>query len=141
MPFGYGWHPYFFTPEKIDNYTLVLPASKKLINDKNLIPTGQFEEFDMFQEPKPIKTKSFDSCFQRLKSSPILLSNMAKQYTIEVNLGNFDYFQLYTPLERDCIAIEPQSSAPNAFNNKLGLLYLNPKEKKEFEFKISLLNY
>ena len=141
MPFGYGWHPYFYTPEKIDNYKFVLPPSQQLISGKNLIPTGQVEDFGKFQQSEAIKNTSFDSCFKTIKPSSILLSNAAKRYTIEVNLGNFDYFQLYTPNERGCIAIEPQSCAPNAFNNKLGLVYLKPDEKKEFEFRISLLNY
>ena len=51
-----------------------------------------------------------------------------------------NYFQLYTPERRNCIAIEPLTSPSNAFNidfpNKL--IQLKPKESKQGLIKISL---
>jgi aldose 1-epimerase len=40
--------------------------------------------------------------------------------------------QIYTPEDRKSIAIENLSSAPDAFNNGMGLLVLEPGETKMF---------
>ena len=42
----------------------------------------------------------------------------------------YPYLQLYTPPDRKSIAIENLSSAPNCFNNGIGLLKLAPGESK-----------
>ena len=46
------------------------------------------------------------------------------------------YLQIYTPLHRKNIAIEPITCVPNAFNSKEGFLELKPNE--DYSLKIDL---
>jgi aldose 1-epimerase len=41
--------------------------------------------------------------------------------------------QIYTPPHRKSIAIENLSSAPDAFNNKIGLIELGPEDSHAFQ--------
>jgi len=46
--------------------------------------------------------------------------------------SSYPYLQIYTPPHRDSIAIENLSSAPDAFNNRIGLIIAKPNEKYVF---------
>ncbi|MBP7939993.1 MAG: hypothetical protein KAZ20_02525, partial [Sediminibacterium sp.] len=48
-------------------------------------------------------------------------------------IHNYPYLQLYTPVDRQSIAIENLSGAPNCFNNKMGLQLVEPQEQIYFE--------
>jgi aldose 1-epimerase len=52
----------------------------------------------------------------------------------------YPYLQIYTPPHRDSIAIENLSGAPNCFNNKMGLLLLQPGHSQIFtlRYKVSV---
>jgi aldose 1-epimerase len=45
----------------------------------------------------------------------------------------YPYLQVYTPPHRKSIAIENLSSAPDAFNNKMGLIALGPEDSQAFQ--------
>ena len=45
---------------------------------------------------------------------------------------SYPFVQAYTPPQRDSIALENLSSAPNAFNNHIGLIQLAPQQTQEF---------
>jgi len=45
----------------------------------------------------------------------------------------YPYLQVYTPPHRKSIAIENLSSAPDAFNNKIGLIELGPEDSQAFQ--------
>ena len=51
-------------------------------------------------------------------------------FTIWQETGKYKYnfLQVYTPPHRKSIAIEPMTCAPDAFNNKDGLIVLGPFE-------------
>jgi aldose 1-epimerase len=46
--------------------------------------------------------------------------------------GSYPFLQIYTPPHRQSIAIENLSAAPDAFNNKMGLIVLTAGEEKTF---------
>jgi aldose 1-epimerase len=52
----------------------------------------------------------------------------------------YPYLQIYTPPERRSIAIENLSGAPDCFNNRMGLLLLQPGHSQTFtiEYRLSL---
>ena len=56
----------------------------------------------------------------------------------EAGPGAYRYLQVYTPPGRESIAIEPMTCAPNAFNNGMGLIRLDPGEAFTASFGISL---
>jgi Galactose mutarotase and related enzymes len=45
---------------------------------------------------------------------------------------NYPYLQVYTPPHRQSIAIENLSAAPDVFNNRMGLIELEPGERIGF---------
>ena len=44
----------------------------------------------------------------------------------------YPHLQIYTPLQRNTIAIENMSSAPDSFNNKMGLIIFEPGQSQTF---------
>jgi aldose 1-epimerase len=135
MPFGDGWHPFFSFNKSIDDLYLKFSAEELILVDDRLIPTGEFKKFDQYNSLAPIKNAEFDTCF--------LLSQRSKEHTTEIydpetnarisiwqetGPRKYNYLQIYTPLQRKSIAIEPMTCNVNAFNNHKGLIILNPGE-------------
>lgn len=138
IPFGYGWHPYFCTPKKANDYWLELPATSVLEVDKNLVPTEKTSPFGSFSSKRKILDTELDNCFFIKENGGIVrLLDPEKKTCISLDISQFEYLQVYIPPERDAIAIEPQSCAPDAFNNGMGLIILSPEERKTYTFKIA----
>jgi aldose 1-epimerase len=140
IPVGHGWHPYFVAPKKVDNCLLQIPGNESFIIDDDLIPTGEVERLDNFTKLNPVGSMELNHCFKlsNEKSSQIKLVHPDENITIKIITEGYPYLQLYTPPKRDSIAIEPQSCAPDAFNNKIGCLYLNPNESLHFKLQIDV---
>lgn len=141
-PFGLGWHPYFKTGSNIDELELWLPSHNLLPTNEQSIPLGKFSEDFMFNSFEALGPLELDNGYKlkgEAKQKLIKINDKIKDFEIEINLQRgYDYFQIYTPPSRNSIAIEPQTCAADAFNNKLGLLVLKPGEKQLFNFAISI---
>lgn len=133
-PVGFGWHPYFTLPASCaDELTLKLPAEKHIEVDKNLLPTGRFPEvagsnsiYD-FNSPRKIGNIEYDLAFPMIENpARVEISNGV--YTIEMTTaGDFNFFQLFIPPDRESVALEPISNATNSFNrNDMGMANLQP---------------
>lgn len=124
FPFGCGWHPYFKS-ERLESSTLSLSSNNKLACNDHLIPNVSIKNL----EPSTfsLNHKSFDDTFILLKNEVNFKTDKYK-LLMNFNKNHPSYLQIYTPFDRKKIAIEPVSSAPNAFNNKMGLLELKPNE-------------
>lgn len=133
IPFGLGWHPYFSDLGiGVDHLKMKMPNAKKVIVDERKIPTGEKVDFNQFNELSTIGNLEVDHCFiVNTKETPALELNYPK-YDFSLYLWmntpdtNEDYIQLYIPKERNAIAIEPMTCAPDAFNNGVGLKTLAP---------------
>ncbi|MEP6467820.1 MAG: aldose 1-epimerase [Parafilimonas sp.] len=136
MPVCDGWHPYFTLHAKVNDLTLQLNSKKILEFNDKLVPTGKVIAYRKFQQPEIFGKTFFDNCFllnENNKPACILKNTKSGlQLTIQPD-NSYPYLQLYTPENRNCIAIENLSAAPNAFNNKMGLQILKPKEKTFFK--------
>jgi len=57
-------------------------------------------------------------------------------------IRSYPYLQIYTPPHRRSIAIENISGVPDAFNNGMGFITLEPDQSAIFKttYKIKLLN-
>ncbi len=138
FPFGYGWHPYFQMDDPINNCYLQLPSSAILLVDDNMIPTGKSEPLTSFVQPKKIAELQLDNCLLIDQSETIVkLMDHEKKHCISLDISQFDYLQVYIPPERNCIAIEPQTCAPDALNNGKGLAYLQAGDSELFSLQIS----
>jgi len=134
FPYGLGWHPYFFSKNLYES-TLSINSSKKIVFNKNMSPLKLTA--NNYNSEFQIKDKKLDDCF-------LLLKNGIKLKTPNYNLNihssaSENYIQVYTPsTEKDCIAIEPLTAAPNCLNNNIGLQILNPDDAATVKWTIEL---
>ncbi len=145
IPMSDGWHPYFTLGGMIDDYSLEIKSCKMLEFDQQLIPTGKEILYDKFQNPEVIGNTKLDNCFvlDQTSSGPACkLINKAEKIKLEIFPdGSYPFLQIYTPDHRSSIAIENLSAAPDAFNNKLGLIYLKAGEEKVFSTKYKVSKF
>jgi aldose 1-epimerase len=134
IPLGDGWHPYFSLDAPVDNCTLQFAADGMLEFDDQLIPTGQTHPFSAFNEERLLGETKLDNCFvvDRTTGQPgCIFRNPENGLSIEFSADeNYPFLQIYTPDDRKSIAIENLSAAPDCFNNKIGLLLLEPGTQK-----------
>jgi aldose 1-epimerase len=152
-PFGYGAHPYFTLGRaRIDDGILEVPASRYFPRVDGLVPPGPAvpvdgTEFD-FRHGKPVAGAVLDTTLTDLardEQGRAALSFRAPDGSICISLHFYDplrYVQLYTgdtlpSRQREGLAIEPNSAAPNAFNNGLGLLHVAPGASARLHWTLS----
>ncbi len=146
IPMQDGWHPYFQLGDKVNNLELQFPAKEMVAFDEDLLPTKELVEYTQFNSRKKIGDTSFDNCFtlNRQAGSPAcLLRNEAKKIQVEILPdASYPYLQLYIPPHRNSFAIENLSGAPNAFNNGMGVVLLEPGKSSVFKtgYKASTLS-
>lgn len=146
IPMQDGWHPYFKIGESINDLQLEFQYLKMVEFSEDLIPTKKLVDYDKFSTIEKIGDTFLDNCFtlDEQECQPLcVLRSPAKN--IEVQLfpdESYPYLQIYTPPHRNSIAIENVSGAPNAFNNGMGFITLEPGQSALFttSYKILLLN-
>lgn len=129
FPFSLGWHPYFYCKRK-DSGNILLNSNKKIVFEKNMIPV----RFDNLKTTQ-ISTDTFlDECFYLNDKNVIFKNN---DYQIKLNSSEkTNYLQVYTPPEKNSVAIEMMTSPPNCFNNEIDLKTLAPNESFKIEWSI-----
>ena len=135
MPLSDGWHPYFKFDQSINNLSLKINAAQILEFDDKLLPTGKIFPFNKFQTLEKLNDKFFDNCFllKNTTEPACIIEDIKNKLRLKILPSeNYPYLQVYTPPHRKSIAIENLSSAPDAFNNKMGLIILQPSESKTF---------
>ena len=144
MPLGHGWHPYFQTGSRVDDFELKLPVVSKIQTDENLIPTGTEKKFSGFREFQKIGGANFDTGFKLTNPAAgrveVLLRDATQNVTIhlwqEAGPGKYNFVQIYIPPDRNSIALEPMTCKADAFNNGDGLIVLEPGESFEGSFGV-----
>ncbi len=129
MPVGFGWHPYFRLAENTDAHALTLPPCERVEVDNRLLPTGVRTAYSEFAAATPVAGTQLDNCFACTgHENPYRLSLQGPQGKLHLNLESeaFPFFQVFTPEERNSIALEPMSCNVNAFQNGEGLVELAP---------------
>jgi aldose 1-epimerase len=135
-PAGHGWHPYFRLGKSIKPCTLAIPAGKLLESTPRAVPSGRKLAWDAIAKPAALGGTWLNECVElsarkgiattRLTDSDLGLSLEVWQ---EAGPGKYGHLQVFTHPLRHCLAIEPMTCAPNAFNNGMGLLVLRPGEE------------
>ncbi len=136
IPMADGWHPYFSLEGEVNDCLFSFRSRQMLAFDEKLIPTGHMTEYESFYSPKKIGTTFLDNCFLLEAGSDVpaaVLENPDNGLRLSFFPDNhYPYLQIYTPPDRKSIAIENLSSAPDAFNNGMGLLILEPGDSQSF---------
>ena len=142
-----GWHPYFkLASENINDFLLKIPANQRTEIDNRMIPTGKLLPLNTFLDYSKIGDMFFDTCFPLKVKETIVsteLINQEKNLTLqlwqETGDQKYNFLQIYTPPDRQSIAIEPMTSNTNSFNTGDGLITLEPNEKFQASFGIKLV--
>lgn len=145
MPFGDGWHPYFKFDEPIEDISLKIPKSRRILVDNRMIPTGEMVEHDSFTSLSLIGDSAFDTGFVIDDNSDFAIAQIySKAKDISINLkqevgeNKYNFLQVFIPPSRNSIALEPMTSCTDAFNNKQGLIVLKPKEVFNASYSVYL---
>ena len=127
IPYSDGWHPYFTLGTGIDECTLQFSSNKQVEFDDRLLPTGVMIDDNRFENGMLLKDVNLDNCFvlNSEQSAHCVLKNHLLELQITPDKA-YPYLQVYIPPHRKSMAIENLSSAPDAFNNDMGLLLLQP---------------
>lgn len=137
VPIADGWHPYFRLGGKVNDWELFFDIQNMLEFDKRLVPTGKMLPFDQFNKASLIEATSMDNCFL-LNITPgqpaCTLKNPANGLKISLFPdASYPYLQVFIPDHRESIAIENLSSAPDSFNNSMGLMVLPAGQSHSFK--------
>ena len=136
IPIADGWHPYFSLGGTVNDWLLYFDAEKIVEFDEKLVPTGKLLPYDEFSKTRAIAGTRFDNCFLLNGNDTYAACILSNESTgLQLNLfpdASYPYLQIYIPDHRQSIAIENLSAAPNAFNNSMGLLMLQPRHTHTF---------
>jgi len=145
IPVMDGWHPYFTFGGSINELQLEFQSKDRLVFDDEMLPSGKKERYETFGSLEKIGGQKFDDCFtvNFAECQPMLvLREPEKRIQVEIYPHqSYPYLQLFTPDDRQSIAVENLSAAPDAFNNGEGLILLIPAETYFFKtaYKITSL--
>jgi aldose 1-epimerase len=136
IPMADGWHPYFSLEGEVNDWLLSFRSRKNIAFDEKLIPLGHMIETSAFYSPARIGDRFFDHCYlldedQREAAATLLNPENGLRLSLYTN-HSYPYLQIYTPPDRKSIALENLSSAPDSFNNHLGLIILEPDHLQSF---------
>jgi len=143
IPVALGWHPYFHLDGNIDGKELQLPRCELVGIDQRMLPTGRRYRFTDYESPRRLGSTILDNCFavapeEGSVNIHLRGRHLALHYWQETGAGKFNFFQLFTPPDRNAIAIEPMTGNIDAFNTGDGLIRLAPGEQASASFGFSL---
>ena len=143
IPFAEGWHPYFTLGGKADEWNLQFSTSLIMEYDADLLPTGRYLQNDRFVNGCSLQGIQLDNGFvwEDTETDRVCtLSNSAISLNILPDTS-FPVLQVFIPDNRNSIALENLSGAPDNFNNQLLLIHLPPHTPKSFttRYQVSVL--
>ncbi len=141
IPMGLGWHPYYRISETADDTSLQMPECQLVMIDERMLPTGEKQPFEDFNQLKKIDSTFLDNGFfiteKTNKAEVILQSDTCKLVCWqETGFHKWNFVQVFTPPHRMSIAVEPMTCNVDAFNNKDGLVLLEPNESLSGKFGV-----
>jgi aldose 1-epimerase len=116
MPLAIGYHPYFqLSDAPRDEWEVTIPATKRLVLNQQLIPTGETTAHDWTNGKKLIGEK-LDDGFTDLPNKATFRVK-GKSQTIDVVYGaGYPIAVVYAPPGQSYICFEPMTAPTNAFN-------------------------
>lgn len=161
LPMGIGWHPYFSIPSADRKQAkLHLPAGKIALmnNYDDVFPTGQVWPIGMnggkydftAREGKALGDIFLDDNFQELKRSPngsaiATVTDPESKYGIRIlaESPEIKTMQVYSPPDKDFVAIEPQFNYPDPYGAEwkgvnTGMVLLKPGESTTWRVRLEL---
>ncbi|HVM86732.1 MAG TPA: aldose 1-epimerase [Puia sp.] len=142
IPMADGWHPYFTLGGKVNEWEISFSAPQMLEFNEELIPSGKLIANKKFLTPEKIGDTFLDNCFALENKNNEAICKLSKPANgLQLSffaIKNYPYLQIYTPPHRNSIAIENLSSAPDSFNNGMGLTILEPGQSQDYIMALQL---
>lgn len=137
VPVSFGFHPYFGIPRlPRAQWRLQLPAMRKLLLDDQKIPTGQEQPCDAFDGP--LGELDFDAGFVLLDEHPkFSLAGAGRLITVEF-LENYRYAQIFAPMGKEFVALEPMTAPASALASGHGLRLVSAGRQFRAAFRICI---
>ncbi len=125
VPVSFGFHPYLRLPGvPRAEWTLSLPARRRLLTDYRLIPSGA-----TVREPAEealLGTRRFDDGYDELGPSPRLaIAGGGRRIAVSL-LAGYPVAQVFAPSESDVVCLEPMTAPTNALVTGDGLRLIEP---------------
>lgn len=145
-PFGYGAHPFLtLGKERVDNWTLAIPAATVLTVDEQLIPTGKVPAAEAgvdFRSPRTIGDTALDIAYTELTPEAdaatwqVSVASGERRVTLWADASAYRYVQVFTgdslpSAQRRVsgVAVEPMTCPPNALATGEALIVLQPGQR------------
>ncbi len=134
VPLSPGMHPYFRFK---DSWQIRAYAKIKMLEYAD----GYFPDGNMVRVDQDLLSsesgQAFDNCFTMGNRITLMLGN----HSISIETENMPYFVIYNGRYSDgkSVAVEPMVGAPDAFNNRIGLVMLGPLEQFTCSAKFELI--
>jgi aldose 1-epimerase len=142
---GDGWHPCFKTSGKVNRLLLSHPSHSVVELAARKVPTSRILKPTRKTSTIPLKRKEIDSVFdlgeKRRRATTELINpktGVALHLWQDAGEGKYRYLVVYRPPSGTFVAIEPWTCAPNAANNKMGLIVLKPGGKFKASYGVNL---
>ncbi|MFC6358216.1 aldose 1-epimerase family protein [Luteococcus peritonei] len=124
VPYGYAAHPYLTSPDAgvaVDDCSLVLPFDAWLESDERLLPLALHPVEDSaldLRSAAPLGGRELDTAFTHPSSAGGWQAELrgTEHRTLLWAGAGMDWVQVYTPGDRESVAVEPMSIGPDAFN-------------------------
>jgi aldose 1-epimerase len=125
VPVSFGFHPYFRLPGlPRAEWQVNLPAMSRLLLDERSIPTGEEAPIPAFEAK--LGDRAFDDGFTLPDPNALFsIAGNGRRITVEFVEG-YPYAQVFSPRDKDYIAIEPMTAAANALVSGRGLCFVEP---------------
>lgn len=150
-PYGVSIHPYLIASpsEKVDHWTLTMNSSEVFaVDDKRLLPTKLCEVSELnfdFQQGSIIGSRFIDHAFKVDEAKPRSISLLSQSgLGVEMVFDESSHWiQIHTADReggsdaRRCLAVEPMSCPPDAFNSNIDLIWLDPHKSTTSNWWIS----
>jgi aldose 1-epimerase len=143
-PVGLGTHPYFVFDK---DSTLEVRASKAFVHGPDMMPISEIEASEIGFGAG--SKKSLENLFLDVQFTDVLAGCAVlrtSNWSIEIFQERADFLMVYTTNsfnwlngETRAVAIEPQTSAADAFNNGAGLLTLAPNASASYVWGVRKL--
>ncbi len=125
VPVSFGFHPYFsLAAHSRGRWRLQLPPMGRLVPDAHGIPTGRVTAFAGWNGA--LSEASFDDGFALVgETAAFCLSAPDRRLTVEF-LSGYPWAQVFTPRDKDYLALEPMTAPTNALAQGDGLRFVQP---------------
>ncbi|MEM0155085.1 MAG: aldose 1-epimerase [Thermoplasmataceae archaeon] len=133
-PLVIGFHPYFLFRNK---WSLSHENDLyKLQYKDSYFPSGEMEKTD-FNGAGDLQSSNFDNTF--FGGGKVTLN--AGDHSLEIERRNMEYLVIYNGKysKNTSVALEPMTGAPDAFNNRIGLVTLDAGKEFQCGFKVKLV--